>query len=153
MKENIEKILGDIHRLKEENVILQAITKSRSCNALINWQKVCDDFPKNIYVFIRKVLIFTLPNNTNLLRWKKVDSALCTLCRTNNQTQLHILNNCPATVRSGPYTWRHNSIFYTMCHYLPEFENAKFKLYADLIDFNSPTDQQTDNRYRVSKKR
>ena len=26
-----------------------------------------------------------------------------------------------------------------MCHYLSEFENARFKLYADLIGFKSPT--------------
>ena len=34
--ENTEKILGDINGLKEQNVILQAITQSCSCNALIN---------------------------------------------------------------------------------------------------------------------
>ena len=89
---------------------------------MINWQKVCDDLPKNIYVFIRKALIFILPNNTNLLRWKKVDSALCTLCKANNQTQLRMLNNCPATIRSGRHTWGHNSILYTMQHYLSAFE-------------------------------
>ena len=60
-KENIEKFIGDINGLKEQNVILQAITQSRSCNTLINWQKVCDDLPENIYVFIRKALIFKLP--------------------------------------------------------------------------------------------
>ena len=89
---------------------------------MINWQKVCDDLPKNIYVFIRKALIFILPNNTNLLRWKKVDSALCTLCKANNQTQLLMLNNCPAAIRSGRHTWGHNSILYTMQHYLSAFE-------------------------------
>ena len=81
--------------------------------------------------------MFTLLNNTNLLRWEKVDSALYSLCKTNNQTQIHILNNCPAAVRSGRYSWLHNSILYT-CHYLSEFENAGFKLYADLIGFKSP---------------
>ena len=100
------KVLSDINRSKEEKVILQAITQSCSCNALINWQKVFDDLPKNNYVFIRK----------------KVDSTFCALYKTNNQTQLYMLN-CPATVRSGRYTWRHNSI---LCHYLSEFENARF---------------------------
>ena len=27
-----------------------------------------------------------------------------------------------------------------MCHYLSEFENTGFKLYADLIGFKSPTE-------------
>ena len=139
-KESIDKILGDINGLKEQNIILQAITQSCSCNALLNWQKVCDDLPENIYVFIQKELIVTLTNNTNLRRWKKVDFPLCTLSKTNNQTQLHTLNNCPAVVRLGRYTWRHNSILYTMCHYLLEFGNAAFKLCADLIGFKSPTE-------------
>ena len=51
---------------------------------------------------------------------------------------IHMLNNCPAVVRSGRYTWRHNSSLYTMCHYLSEFENVVFKLYADLFGFKSP---------------
>ena len=127
-KEKIEKVLGDINGLKEQNVILQATTHSCSYNALINCEEVWDDLPENIYVLIRKALIFTLPNNTNLLRLKKVDSTPCTLCKTNNQTQLHILNNYPVTVRSIRYTLRHNSILYTICHCLSEFENSGFKL-------------------------
>ena len=107
---------------------------------MINWQKVCDNLPENNYAFIQKALTFTLPNNTNLLRCKKVDSTLCTLCKTNNQTQLHILNNCSAAIRSGQYTWCHSSILYTMCHYSLKFENAGFKLYADLIGFKSSTE-------------
>ena len=33
---------------------------------------------------------------------------------TNKKTQLHMLNNCPKTVRNGRYTWRHNSVLFTM---------------------------------------
>ena len=139
VKQNIKKILGDINGLKEQKVILQAITQSCSCNALINGQMVCDYLPENIYVFVRRPLIFTLLINSNLLRSKNVDSALCNLCKTNNQTQLHMLNNCQAAVRSDRYIWGHNSILYTMCHYLSEFENAGLKLYTDVIGFKSPT--------------
>ena len=70
---------------------------------------------------------------------KKVDSALCTLCKTNNTTQLHMLNNCPAAIRSGSFTWLRNSILYVMCHYLSDFENAGFKRSADLIGFKGLT--------------
>ena len=51
-----------------------------------------------------------------------------------------MLNNFPAAARSGRYIWRHNSILYAMCHYLPEFENARFKLFADLIGLKSSTE-------------
>ena len=71
-KENIEKILGDINGLNEQNVILQAITQSCSCNALINWQKVYDDFPENIPRIHSESTYIHKPNNTNLLRWKKL---------------------------------------------------------------------------------
>ena len=96
--------------------------------------------PDNICIFIQKALILTLPNNTYLWGWKKVDSALCTLCKTNSQTHLHMLNNCPATVRSSRCTLRHNSILYMTCHYLSEFENAGVKLHAGLISFKTPTE-------------
>lgn len=71
----------------------------------------------------------------------KVESTICALCKTNNQTLTHMLiNNCPTAVRSGWYTRRHNSILYTMCHYLPEFENDGFKLYVDFDGFKSPAE-------------
>ena len=97
---------------------------------------------------IRKAFIFILPNNTNLLRWKKVDSALCTLCKTNNSNAIIYAKQLSSSVRSGRYTFhnsemwhtRHNSILYMMCHYLPEFENAGIILYADLTSFKSPTE-------------
>ena len=104
-------------------------------NALINWQKVSDDLPENIYVFIRKAL----PNNTNLLRWKKVDSALCILCKKNNQTQLYTYAKQLSSSRKIRSTHVASQFqLYTMCHYLSEFENVVFKLYADLFGFKSP---------------
>ena len=138
VKQNIEKILGDITESKEQSVLLQVIIQLCSCNALINWQKVCNNLPENIYIFLQKALISTSPINNNLLRWKKVDSTPCTLCKTNNQTQTHMLNNCPAAVRSGRYKWHCNSILYRICHYLSEFEKTGFKLYGDLIGFKIP---------------
>ena len=138
VKESTEKILGDTNGLKKHNVILQL--QSGFFNALINWRKFCDDLPQNIYGFIRKAIILTVPNNTNLLRWKKVDYTFCTFCKMNNQAQLHMLGNCPAAVRSVWKIWRHNSILYTMRHYLSEFENTGFKTYVDLNGFKSSTE-------------
>ena len=63
-----------------------------------------------------------------------------TLYKTNNRPQLHYAKQCPATMRSPQYTWHNNSILYTRCHYLSEFENAGFKLYPDLTGFKSPTE-------------
>ena len=45
--------------------------------------------------------MFTLTNNTSLKRWKKIDSALCIPCKTNNQMQIHMLNNSSAALGSS----------------------------------------------------
>ena len=55
VKQNIKKILGDINGLKEQKVILQAITQSCSCNTLINGQMVCDYLPENIDKILEKM--------------------------------------------------------------------------------------------------
>ena len=70
--------------------------------------KIYDHVPKNLYVFTRKAIVFSLANGTNLGRWKKVASNQCGLCKSNKQTQIHMLNNCPTAVQSGRYTWRHD---------------------------------------------
>ena len=57
---------------------------------------------------------------------------------TNKQTQLHLLNNCLEAVRNGRYTWRHDSILFTICHYLTPLENIGFELFTDLAGFKNP---------------
>ena len=54
--------------------------------------------------------------------------------------QIHMLSNCPAAVRWGGYSWHHNLILYTMCHYLLQSDNVGCKLHADLNGFKSPTE-------------
>ena len=49
-----------------------------------------------------------------------------------------MLNKCPEAVRNGRYTWRHDSILFTICHYLNVLENIGFKLFADLAGFKNP---------------
>ena len=55
VEQDIKKILGDINGLKEQKVILQAITQSCSCNTLINGQMVCDYLPENIDKILEKM--------------------------------------------------------------------------------------------------
>ena len=98
----IKTILKDLSSLKEQNAIMNAVAEHCSSNFITLWQKVCDHLPKNLYVFTRKAIVFSLANSTNLARWKKVASNQCGLCKSNKQTQIHhMLNNCPTTVQSG----------------------------------------------------
>ena len=97
----IKTILKDLSTLKEQNAILNAVIEHCSSNFFTLWQKVCDHLPKVLYVFIGKTIDFSLANSANLVRWMKVASNQCGLWKSNNQTQIHILNNCPTAVQSG----------------------------------------------------
>ena len=49
-----------------------------------------------------------------------------------------ILNNCSETLRNDRYTWHHDSILFTICHYLTPLENIEFELFAVLAGFKNP---------------
>ena len=124
--------------LKEQNSITDSIAQQCSCRSINQWQKVCEELPQNILVFVRKAIILQLANNTNLFRWKRLLLNASGLCNTNKQTQLHVLNNGPEAVHNGRYTWRHETILFTISHYLTALENIGFELFADLADFKNP---------------
>ena len=136
----IKTILKDLSSLKEQNAIMNAVAEHCSSNFITLWQKVCDHLPKNLYVFTRKAIVFSLANSTNLARWKKVASNQCGLCKSNKQTQIHMLNNCPTAVQSGRYTWRHNSILFTICHCLFLLDRCGYTIYADILGYKNPSE-------------
>ena len=86
----IKTILKDLSSLKEQNAIMNVVAEHCSSNFITLWQKECDHLPKNLYVFTRKAIAFSLANSTNFARWKKVASNQCGLYNSNKQTQIHI---------------------------------------------------------------
>ena len=90
----------------------------------------------NTYNFARKALIFSLPINTNLKCWNKISSDKCLLCN-GRQTQLHVLNNCATAVNDGRYTWRHDSILYTVMYYVKQLIEKGYEIYADLEGYTT----------------
>ena len=80
-----------------------------------NWKKVTNKLPANIFRFRWRYLVFSLVNNSNLHRWKISNNGLCSLCNK-LQTQLHVFNNCRQTL--DHYSWRHNSILFTIAEHL-----------------------------------
>ena len=106
------------------------------------------DYCKKYVIICQKILIF-LPgkfyffsqaNSTNLARWKKVASNQCGLFKSNKQTQVHMLDNCPTAVQSGRYTQRHDSILFTICHYFPILERCGYTIYADILGYKNPSE-------------
>ena len=140
VNKTVEKVLSDMNVLKEQNTIMNQVAQECSVSAISQWQTVCEKLPANIFVFVRKAIILQLANNTNLFRWKKIQSNLCGLCVNNKQTQLHMFNNCSFSLNGGRYTWRHDSILFTICHYLKLLENMGFELFADLDGFRNPAE-------------
>ena len=137
----IKTILKDLSSLKEQNVITNAVAEHCSSNFITLWRKVCDHLPKNFYVFTRKAIVFSKANSTNLARWKKVVSNKCGSCKSNKQTQIHMLNNYPIAVQSGRYNWHHESILFTICHYLSMLERCGYTIYADILGYKNPSER------------
>ena len=63
-----------------------------------------------------------------------------------------MLNNCSVALQSGRYTWRHNSIMYTICHFLKALENLGFELFADLDGFKNPAELFNSSRPDIAMK-
>ena len=57
---------------------------------------------------------------------EKISNESCTLCEN-------------VALEDGRYTWRHNSVLYTLCHHLSIAVNSDDKLYAYLVGFQTPT--------------
>ena len=95
--------------LKEQNVIIKHIVSVSTSKVINMWQALVKRLPNNIVCFIRKGLIFCLPNRSNLFRWKITEDNKCSMCHQ-TETQLHIFSNC--TKYLDRYKWRHDSIYY-----------------------------------------
>ena len=54
--------------LKEQNTIIDSISRQRSCSSINQWQKICEGLSENIFIFVGKEIILQLANNTNLFR-------------------------------------------------------------------------------------
>ncbi len=73
------------------------------------WKSYMFNLPKNTVKFLLNSVLDNLPTNSNLMRWGKRSNSKCEQC-SHHDTLLHILNNCPAMLKDGRYTWRHNSV-------------------------------------------
>ena len=59
--------------------------------------------------FAINAAVDVLPHNANLYLWRKRKDALCPICHE-NQSLLHVLNNCSVATVSRRYNIRHDSI-------------------------------------------
>ena len=127
--------MENLEGLKKQNTIIKQLKVLCTGKVITQWNEIAEQMTTstykfarkalaeqmttNTYKFARKALIFSLPINTNLKRWNKINNDKCLLCN-GRQTQLHVLNNCVTAVNDGRYTWRHDSILYTIMYYVKQ---------------------------------
>ena len=122
-------------KLNEQSIIIKHVTTNCQPKIISMWQKLVKQLPNNIFCFIRKALIFCLPNKSNLFRWKLKDDNLCTTCQK-PETQLHIFSNCTSYLNR--YTWRHDSILKTITNKLSRYHGDDFEIFVDCENLQFP---------------
>ena len=114
--------------LNEQCKIISFIVDEAFVSGITNWKKVTNKLVAYIFRFCRYYSVFSLANNSNLHRWKIFNNGLCSLCNK-LQTQLHVFNNCKQAL--DRYTWRHDSVLFTINEHLkPKLANS-FRIYVD----------------------
>ena len=120
--------------LRVRNTIIKHIISVCCSKIIAMWQSLTQRLPNNIVCFIRKALILSLPNRSNLHRWKIVDTSMCNMCHKGPETQLHFLSNCSNCL--DRYSWRHNSVLLTIVNKLARATCNNLEIYADLPNNN-----------------
>ena len=134
-KEITESAWDSFMGLKEQCILIKQVIEVPMVKDIQSWQIPAKRLPINMHNFCRRYLAMSLANNSNLKRWKILNSELCSLC-TKKQTQLHVFNHYLQALNR--YTWRHNSIIQTFCNHLLEKASYNFCLYADIEGFENP---------------
>ena len=67
------------------------------------WDEVVSGLNDKAMIFVVNAVLDVLPHHVNLKRWNKLDTRSCSLCGQ-DQTLMHVLNNCNVALQSGRYT-------------------------------------------------
>ena len=126
---------NEFMELKEQNVIIKHIVSVCPAKVIAMWQGLVGILPNNIVCFIRKALLFCLPNKSNLFRWKITENNKCIMCQQ-PETQLHILSNCCKYL--DRYKWRHDSILKTLLNKISRSSCDNIEIFADCEEGNYP---------------
>ena len=144
-KKRQESVWNNFMELKEQNILIKSIVNTCTSRAVSQWQKTVQILPPNIFCFCRRYLISSLPTNANLVRWRKIASENCSLCGI-KQIQRHVVSFCSSTLDNGRFTWRHDSVLYTICQHLSSLMKNGDKQFADLIGFESTSSLHASGR-------
>ena len=131
-----KKVWNQFMGLKEQCKIISFILEHCRAMEIKLWQDTVTRLTTNLFAFCRKALILCLSNASNLKRWGINPDGMCKLCN-NLQTQFHVLSNCVNAL--DRYTWRHNSILYTIYQHISFKLPLDMELYVDLDELRLPS--------------
>ena len=116
------------------------------------WSSTVTKLPENLFAFAMAASVDSLPHNSNLCRWRKLSSDLCTICFKVGihckQTLAHVLSHCQAALQSGRYNTRHDCVLEILFKHLQQHLPPGTTVVADLpgYPYTLPTDVPTDLR-------
>ena len=124
------------NELTTQAPVVNSIWKHSNKASSIFWSKVITQLPKNIYNFCIRYVNNTLANNTNLHKWGKAPSPLCSACNK-PQTYGHVVAGCLVHLNEKRYNHRHYSVLLNIVKSIKSSEVRR--IYADLEGYISPS--------------
>jgi hypothetical protein len=131
------KIVAENFRIAQESRLRQLVVQGKFLEIIQIqdgdgiWKSIMYDLPQKQLAFLFQAAIDAAPSAANLSRWKISESKECKLCG-GYETLLHILSNCPYSLRAGKYTWRHDSILWHIVKQFRATPGFQAKIFADL---------------------
>src|SRR6266496_4023457 len=135
--------LQKLDDLKVQSILLKSLRSALTGSELTNWSNHISLINPTISNFARRALMRCLPTNSNLFRWGKLPTDSCPNC-TGQETENHVLNNCPVSAQQGRYTWRHNAVLKLLTSHIQTHLLPGDELYVDLPNFKNPQDLYTN---------
>ncbi len=135
--------LQKLDDLTVQSILLKSLRSALTGPELTNWSNHISLINPTISNFARKALLRCLPTNSNLFRWGKVPSNSCPNC-SGQETENHVLNNCPVSAQQGRYTWRHNAVLKLLTSHIQTHLVGEDELFVDLPDFKNPEELYTN---------
>ena len=97
------------------------------------WSTVVQSLPEEQMKFSLNAAVDVLPHNANLHLWKKRKDPACPLC-DNNQSLLHVLNNCAVARDLRRYNVRHDGVLKEIAAAIQPYLSPTSVLSVDIHD-------------------
>ena len=95
------------------------------------WSGIVKALPEEQMKFALNAALDVLPHNSNLCLWKKKNSSACTLCGE-NQSLLHVLNNCTTARDLRRYNFRHDLVLREIASTIESYLSPTTSLLVDI---------------------